>query len=184
LTLPIALPNLTLSLSQLPRQSYQAELEFWFASRQVDSQRLDALICLQLLPNQARPALQRQQLDGMLKGFADLVFERQGRYYLIDYKSNHLGGDDAAYDGAALCDAILQHRYDIQACLYLLALQRLLKARLGEAYDYERHIGGAVFWFLRGIDGAAQGVQLLRPPQSLIDELDALFAGRELVNAG
>jgi len=183
LTLPLALPDVTVSLAELPRQQYQPELEFWFASRELDSLRLDALICRQLWPDQARPALQRQQLHGMMKGFADLLFECQGRYYLIDYKSNHLGADDAAYACAALSAAILQHRYDIQACLYLLALHRLLKARLGQAYDYERHIGGAVFWFIRGIAADTQGIQLLRSPQSLIEALDALFAGQELDDA-
>ena len=38
------------------------------------------------------------RLNGMVMGFADLVFEHDGRYWVLDYKSNALGLDDAAYD--------------------------------------------------------------------------------------
>lgn len=180
---PLPLGDQAVSLTKLPRRSYQAELEFWFASDQVDTLRLDELARSHLLPTQPRSQLQHQQLQGMIKGYADLVFEHQGRYYLLDYKSNQLGDDDAAYTTAAMETELLKHRYDLQACLYLLALQRLLKARLGAGYDYDSHIGGALFWFIRGVNGPNYGLLSLRPPRSLIDELDALFAGRELDHA-
>ncbi|AKX54495.1 hypothetical protein AKN90_01275 [Thiopseudomonas alkaliphila] len=86
----------------------------------------------------------------MFKGFIDLTFEHQGQYYVADYKSNWLGEDDTAYTQAAMQSAILQHRYDLQYVLYLLALHRLLKLRLPN-YDYDQHIGGAVYLFVRGL---------------------------------
>ena len=70
--------------------------------------------------------------------------------------------------------AMVGHRYDLQYVLYTLALHRLLKARL-QGYDYERDMGGAVYLFLRGVNGAGQGVYVDKPPQTLIDELDRLF---------
>jgi exodeoxyribonuclease V beta subunit len=112
--------------------------------------RIDALVCRHTLAGATRPALQPAQLNGMLKGFMDLVFEHQGRYYVADYKSNWLGPDDAAYTPAAMRAAILHARYELQYVLYLLALHRLLKSRLPD-YDYERHVGGAVYVFLRGV---------------------------------
>ena len=76
-----------------------------------------------------------RELRGLLKGFADLVFEHGGRYWVLDYKGNHLGPDTASYGPAALRRAMAAHRYDVQAALYLLALHRLLQSRLGAAYD-------------------------------------------------
>ena len=44
-------------------------------------------------------------------------------------------------------------------------------------YDYDQHVGGAVFVFLRGLGAPSQGVYFTRPPRELIEELDALFKG-------
>jgi exodeoxyribonuclease V beta subunit len=62
----------------------------------------------------------------------------------------------------------------VQYVLYTLALHRLLKVRL-PGYDYAQHMGGAVYMFLRGIHTEGAGVHLHRPPQALIETLDALF---------
>lgn len=173
--LPLPLPQgHAVSLSSLTR--LQAELEFMFASHDVETQVLDRLITRHTLSAQARPPLGRQTLRGMLKGFIDLVFVSQGRYYVLDYKSNQLGGCDADYHQASLINAVLEKRYDVQYCLYLLALHRLLKSRLPD-YDYDTHIGGAVYLFLRGIEGDARGVVAEKPPAALIRALDALFRG-------
>lgn len=152
--------------------TYQQEMEFWFAVNAADSTRLDAIVRAHVLPGEARPALQATQLNGMLKGFIDLVFEHEGRYYVADYKSNWLGPDDSAYTPDAVRAALLQHRYDLQYALYLFALHRLLKARLPD-YDYDRHVGGALYLFLRG---GARGVFHERPPKALMEALEALFS--------
>ena len=154
----------------------RAEMEFWLATQRVDVAAIDALLRAHTLAAAPRPALGPGQLNGMLKGFIDLVFEHEGRYYVADYKSNWLGADDAAYTGDALRGEILAARYDLQYVLYLLALHRLLKSRRAD-YDYERHIGGAVYIFLRGLNGPERGVFVERPPGELITALDALFAG-------
>ena len=80
---------------------------------------------------------------------------------------------------------ILEHRYDLQYVLYLLALHRQLRARLPD-YDYNRHIGGALYWFVRGVEADNGGLWLDRPPRELIEALDQLFAGelREASHAG
>ncbi|KAF1070661.1 MAG: RecBCD enzyme subunit RecB [Pseudomonas citronellolis] len=155
-------------------RTYQKEMEFWFSTRQVDSRRLDAAVVRHTLGGVPRPTLQANLLNGMLKGFIDLVFEHEGRYYVADYKSNWLGAEDDAYSEAALREALLEHRYDLQYALYLFALHRLLQARLPD-YDYDRHMGGAMYLFLRGSAAATQGMFLERPAKALMDELDALF---------
>ncbi|WP_324770433.1 exodeoxyribonuclease V subunit beta [Pokkaliibacter plantistimulans] len=161
---------------QLTRlQQYQKELEFWFAIDHTRTGQLDRLVCQHTLGGVARPALSHKELNGMLKGFIDLVFEHQGRYYVADYKSNWLGADDSAYSKAAMQQAILEHRYDLQYALYLFALHRLLKARLPD-YDYDQHVGGAVYLFLRGSQAPSQGLHFERPGRELIDGLEALFS--------
>ena len=153
--------------------TYQAwpEMVFTLPVRQLGSGQLDRLIQQHVLPGEAREALQARQLEGMLTGVMDLVLVVQGRYYVLDYKSNKLPG----YGPAHLQQAMLAHRYDVQYTLYLLALHRLLKSRL-PGYDYEQHVGGALYLFLRGIDQPGAGLYLDRPPQALIEVLDAAFS--------
>ena len=112
----------------------------------------------------------------MLMGFADLVFEHKGKYWVLDYKSNYLGKDDAAYSRDKLIQSMAEHRYDVQAAIYMLALHRLLRLRLGQAYDPDRHLGGAVYLFLRGIKGPESGVCLIPASKPLMDALDAMLA--------
>ncbi|MGR9088931.1 MAG: PD-(D/E)XK nuclease family protein, partial [Gammaproteobacteria bacterium] len=117
-----------------------------------------------------------ETLNGMLKGFMDLVFEYQGKYYVADYKSNWLGHQDANYSQAAMEEAIRSHRYDLQYVLYLFALHRLLKSRMPD-YDYDAHIGGSAYLFMRAIGAETAGVHFERPPRALMDDLDSLFKG-------
>ncbi len=151
------------------------EMEFWLPAERLHAREVDALCHQHLLPGVSRPQLPDAQLHGMLMGFADLVFEHEGRYWVIDYKSNHLGADDAAYTQQALDQAMAHHRYEVQAALYMLALHRLLRARLGEAYNPAQQLGGAVYLFLRGIDGPAGGCCTLPAPLELLDGLDAML---------
>jgi exodeoxyribonuclease V beta subunit len=151
------------------------EMEFWLPAERLHARQVDALCQQHLLPGVSRPQLPDAQLHGMLMGFADLVFEHEGRYWVLDYKSNHLGADDAAYTAQALDAAMAQHRYEVQAALYMLALHRLLRARLGSAYDPAQQLGGAVYLFLRGIDGPAGGCCTLPAPLALLDGLGAML---------
>ncbi|RON49593.1 exodeoxyribonuclease V subunit beta [Pseudomonas frederiksbergensis] len=156
---------------------YRVEMEFWFASHKVDVLKLDELVRQYTHSGVARVAAEPVLLNGMFKGFIDLTFEHDGRYYVADYKSNWLGVDDMAYTEQAMEQSILDNRYDLQYVLYLLALHRQLKARLPD-YDYERHVGGALYLFLRGTRAASQGVYFARPPRELIERLDRLFQGK------
>lgn len=154
---------------------YRAELEFWFEANHVDAAALDRLVSAHTLDGIARPPLPPNRVNGMLKGFIDLVFEHQGRWYVADYKSNWLGGHAGAYTAEAMRDSVLQSRYDLQYAIYTLALHRQLKARL-PGYDYGRHMGGVLYLYLRGVDGEGHGVHSERLPFALIDALDRLFA--------
>jgi exodeoxyribonuclease V beta subunit len=171
------LPPLGCSLAELAqRTAVLPEMEFWFPSRQLDVGALDRLCRRRLLGDTPRPVLPERQLHGMLKGFTDLVFEADGRYWVLDYKSNALGPGDAAYTNAAMAAGMAGHRYDIQGAIYMLALHRLLRARLGEDYDPAEQLGGAIFLFLRGIaNPSTHGCYVLAPDPALLDGLDGLL---------
>ena len=164
-----------LSLARLP--ACIAELEFLLPAAKVDLRLLDLLVQQQLWPGLSRPELQPRQLNGMLKGFVDLTLFDGERYYVADFKSNYR--EDGRYHPKELQQMMLEARYDLQAALYGLALHRLLSARLVD-YQPERHIGPALYWFLRGSAvPAAQGQGVLAVPLSaaFILALDALFRG-------
>lgn len=116
-------------------------------------------------------------VSGMLKGFIDLVFEHQGKYYVLDWKSNYLGDDPQVYRGEQLQTAMREHRYDLQYQIYALALQRFLRSRIPN-YSYETHFGGVYYLFLRGIQaGSDSGIFYARPSEILLDELDLVMNG-------
>ncbi|HEC0301475.1 exodeoxyribonuclease V subunit beta [Citrobacter freundii] len=167
------------SLSQLSAREKQVEMEFYLPiSQPLMASQLDALIRQYDPLSAGCPALDFMQVRGMLKGFIDLVFRHQGRYYLLDYKSNWLGEDSSAYTQQAMASAMQAHRYDLQYQLYTLALHRYLRHRIAD-YDYERHFGGVIYLFLRGVDSEnpQQGIYATRPDGELIALMDELFAG-------
>ncbi|WP_417659065.1 exodeoxyribonuclease V subunit beta [Pseudidiomarina sp.] len=176
-TTPLPVSGDSICLADL--ENYHAEPEFWFPANKVDAQQLDQLVREYVLPEFDRPKVLPMQLNGMLKGFIDLVFEYNGRYYVADYKSNYLGADLAAYTNAAMRDKILSSRYDLQYVIYLVALHKLLQSRLGAAYDYDTHVGGAVYLFLRGIEAPNAGAFYDRPPRQLIEQLADWFVAQE-----
>jgi exodeoxyribonuclease V beta subunit len=168
------LPALGAALPEI--DTVLAEMEFWFPVERASAAEIDALCCAYILPGQPRPPLTARALHGMVMGFADLVFAHGGRYWVLDYKSNALGPGDAYYTRQALEAAMLAHRYDVQSALYLLALHRLLRARLGAAYSPQQHLGGAIDWFMRGVRAPGAGCVHIAAEARWLDALDALFA--------
>ncbi len=171
----VGTPQAPLRLADLHPHRAWAEMGFSLPSAPLAVDRLDALITRHLWPGEPRPALAPRTLGGMLTGFMDLVFEHQGRYHVLDHKSNKL----ARYTPQTMRQAMLEHRYDVQLTLYVLALHRLLRARL-PGYRYSHHMGGAAYLFLRGIDEPGAGLVHLCPPQALIETLDAWLRGAQM----
>lgn len=161
-----------LRLSSGPRAL--REWGFQLHAPAVDLHALRALLQAQGL---ALPGLRGHHLRGFLRGFVDLVVEHQGRFWVMDWKSNHLGHRAADYAPAALAPVVAAHGYALQALLYLLALHRHLRASL-PGYAPAQHLGGAQLLFLRGLD-AEHGQFTLpadAPLLNAMDALDALFS--------
>jgi exodeoxyribonuclease V beta subunit len=119
-------------------------------------------------------------LAGFLKGFIDMVFVQGGRWYVVDYKSNHLGPRPEHYAPAHLLGSMDQHHYFLQYHLYAVALHRYLERRL-HGYDYEHHFGGVYYLFLRGMSPRfprLSGVFHDRPSRDLIVGLSHLLEAK------
>ncbi|MFC6840608.1 exodeoxyribonuclease V subunit beta [Xanthomonas theicola] len=180
-TLTVALPEGT-CLAAVPEPQRRNEMEFHFAMRPT---RVDALLALlhRFGLVGARQAFgARQRLEGLMTGLIDLTYRHDGRWYLLDYKSNRLPG----YDPAALARAMAHSEYDLQALIYTVALHRWLRLRLGAGYDYARDVGGVRYLFCRGLDATrspSPGMHAWRFDPALVDGVDALFAGRALPEA-
>jgi exodeoxyribonuclease V beta subunit len=138
-------------------------------------------------------------VHGLLIGSIDLVLRDDGRFWIADYKSNGLGQWVETVDGERrwveteahttpdrVMAAMVTGDYLLQAHLYTVALHRYLRARLGEAYDYDTHVGGWTYLFLRGMtgddvartDGLPHGIATGRPRRELVEDLDALLRGQ------
>ncbi|MCD6388666.1 MAG: exodeoxyribonuclease V subunit beta [Desulfobulbaceae bacterium] len=117
---------------------------------------------------------------GFLKGFIDLVFEADNRYYLVDWKSNYLGAKIEDYNQERLQEVMEREQYILQYHLYTVALHQYLGARLPE-YRYDSHFGGVFYLFLRGITpetGADFGVFHDRPEREEIEALGCYLCGK------
>jgi len=118
-------------------------------------------------------------LRGFLRGFIDLVFEHEGRFYVVDYKSNHLGGVASDYAPARLVASMAEHDYFLQYHLYVVAADRWLRRRV-KGYDYEKRFGGVFYLFARGMSpahAAGTGVFFDRPRAALVGALSEVLDG-------
>lgn len=154
------------------------ELEFNLSAPSLDTARLVAAMRRHGV---VAPPLARQQLQGYLRGFIDLVFEHGGRFHILDWKSNHLGSSVRDYALERVEAAMQAQGYHLQYLLYAVAVHRWLGQRLA-GYDYDRHFGAAHYLFVRGVrpdwrnaDGSPAGVFHARPPRALVEELDAVI---------
>ena len=124
-----------------------------------------------------------QSLKGMMHGFIDLVFEQNGKYYVCDYKSSHLGDNFSDYNGYALRDNVEKNHYDLQYLIYSLALHRYLQQNVPD-YNAQQHFGGIYYLYLRGMTNEEKhrgaGVYFRKILLEELTALDCLFLGKEL----
>ncbi|WP_105903223.1 exodeoxyribonuclease V subunit beta [Vibrio gangliei] len=162
------------------------EMEFLLPVESLAPSQLNPLLQSHDELSQLAAGLDFYPVKGMLKGFIDLVFEHQGKYYILDWKSNHLGHSVEDYHPDKLSQAMLEHRYDFQYQIYALALHRFLKSRLAN-YDYQQHFGGVYYLFLRGfatskpevkaVKEGNYGVFHAKPSQAFLQQFDLLLEG-------
>ena len=174
-------PGNAIQLDRIPRTARLTELEFCFPLRRTTPKALRDLFARHgnHLPGGFGKACERLEfnpVEGVLRGFIDLVFQADGKWWLVDWKSNWLGPNGDAYTPAAIQAEMERHLYPLQYLLYTLALDRWLTLRV-PGYRYERDFGGVRYLFLRGLDPArpGQGIFSDRPAADLIRDLGELL---------
>ncbi|WP_245592134.1 exodeoxyribonuclease V subunit beta [Blochmannia endosymbiont of Polyrhachis (Hedomyrma) turneri] len=172
------LNNENFVLSQLSSSDYRTEFEFYLSVKSLVSAEKFDNICKNYDPiSRLSSPLTFPDILGMIHGFIDLVFRWKGKYYLLDYKSNWLGGECHDYSLLNIKNEMIFRHYALQYQIYTLALHRFLRHKL-ISYNYKKDFGGVYYLFLRGIDlvHSGNGIYFCLPDQRLIDELDELLS--------
>jgi exodeoxyribonuclease V beta subunit len=174
--LPIHPAAPALRLCDVQPSKQQREWEFHLPLSGTSAQALQAALARMGVNSVTATQVTASLPAGFFTGFVDLVFEHEGRYYVADYKSNHLGDRREDYAHASLDKAVQFHHYDAQAALYLLALHRYLQTVL-PGYTPQQHIGGVCLLFLRGMyENKPEGVWVLPWTLEGLDELNRVIA--------
>ena len=185
------LPGTQLRLADVPPDRRLVELEFVLplAGGAARDDRLaasrDAITGLFARHADGLPAGYPQRLSrlsfaplrGFLKGFIDLALVHEGRWYVVDYKTNFLGETADDYTVERLAEVMGHEHYVLQYHLYTVALVEHLR-RYQPSFDYDRDFGGAAYLFVRGMSpstGPSRGVFFERPPRARIEGLTKLL---------
>ncbi len=178
LATPLVHGTESLTLRDIALEDRFHEWEFHFPTGALNPDRLYRALHHVDFYEKSVKGLQFDSLRGLVRGFIDLVFRYRGRYFIADYKSNHLGHRVEDYGSEQLESAMHKHRYPLQMLLYTVAAHRFLGLRLS-GYDYDTHFGGVFYLFLRGMrpeNKGITGVFYHRPNKADVNRLDALFS--------
>ncbi|MEE8416897.1 MAG: hypothetical protein V3S05_11530, partial [Desulfobacterales bacterium] len=173
-----------LTLSAVQQQDRISEMEFYFPLNPILPRTLRKIFA-DYGPHDISADFPTQlgkltfsPVEGFMKGYIDMVFKYDGRYYLLDWKSNFLGMSSADYNKDSIRTVMRDDFYILQYHIYTLALHQYLGLRMPD-YRYETDFGGVFYLFIRGIDsdsGAGNGIYYDRPKIDLIHAL-----GRTLI---
>ena len=156
-------------LSNLTNEQKIPELEFYFSMDNVNKNELNKIL------GEEADLEGENDIEGLMHGFIDLFFEYNGRYYILDWKSNFLGNNLVDYNTKGLSDSMKGNNYTLQSYIYTIAVSRFLNERLPK-FDYDRDFGGVIYMFLRGVrsDGAT-GIYYNKPPLDKIISIENML---------
>ena len=179
LSIPLDPEYENFTLSKINNQSRLNELEFYFPLKTISPAKLTNLINKYAEAELSDHFPQRIEslnflpMSGYMKGFIDLVFQYDNRFYIVDWKSNFLGDRIKDYEQSKIKATMEKEFYILQYHIYTVALNQYLRLRMPD-YDYEKHFGGVCYIFLRGVDpllGYEYGIFRDRPTNEFVDEL-------------
>ena len=145
----------TFCLADVEQEKCLTEMEFFFPANNISASGLAKLFAAETSPDVGPSFSKRlrllsfQRLNGFLKGFIDLVFEHEGKFFIVDWKSNYLGNRLDDYHRERLQEVMEREYYHLQYHLYCLALDKYLRTKIDD-YDYVTQFGGIIYVFLRG----------------------------------
>ena len=183
LSVPLEGDGNAFSLSSIGQKNRLNELEFYYPVNDMTPIELGRLFSENYSQSFSEQfsgkinALNSKEISGYMKGFIDLVFQKNGRFYIVDWKSNFLGYKKSDYTYTELSKEIISRLYFLQYHIYAVALNKYLAVRIPE-YTYENDFGGIYYLFLRGMsidrkDGC--GIFFDKPDRKLMTKLCAYF---------
>jgi len=169
----IVVDDQVFKLNQIPNYKRLSELEFDFPIKDFDYYKLPHIVKEQY-PVQVR-SFESTSLQGLMNGKIDLFFEHDGRYYILDWKSNYLGFRLDDYNKDGVFKAMTENNYHLQYLLYIVAVKKMLESRL-PYFNYEKQFGGVIYLFLRGVrEGGDSGIFTAKPSYRTIAALARLL---------
>ena len=172
------LPAGDFCLNVVNRGRRLSELEFDMPVQQIDWDLFPSDLENKKIPlriNRETP------LTGILNGKIDLFFEQDNHYYLLDWKSNHLGSRPEDYNIEALSKSMEEHNYYLQYYFYSLALYRYLRLRQPD-FDYDKQFGGVYYLFVRGMrQGTNHGIYFHKPNLNDLLLLEQIFLKQPVI---
>jgi exodeoxyribonuclease V beta subunit len=124
-----------------------------------------------------KSAHEKEVINLYCKGFMDLLFKRNGRYCILDWKSDYID----TYDEPAMKNQMLLRRYNVQQVLYSYVLIRWLKSfypQMSEQEIFDNYFGGIYYVFFRGCR-ANENSGIVASTFGSFEELEKLY--REII---
>jgi exodeoxyribonuclease V beta subunit len=176
----ISISGTSFQLAAVGRHQRLAEFEFDFPVPVFKSGLLNNLSDEQVSIIVKRfPEYGTQELEGIMNGKVDLFFEHQGKFYVLDWKSNYLGSNLPDYDEAGLGAAMNENNYHLQYYIYTVAIKKYLESRI-PGFDYETQFGGVIYCFVRGVrNNSSQGFFTTKPAVAKIELLEKIITNQE-----
>ena len=162
-----------LDLGKITPDDEIREMEFNFPVTNVKASDL-----YRIIRNESIKEMFANNLNSFLTGFIDLVVRQNGKYYLLDYKSNYLGDELSDYSQDVLGREIISAGYDLQYHLYAVALKKYLERKI-QGFSYNKHIGGAYYCFVRGMQKESDhSIYFQKPSEETHSGTGSLLGGK------
>jgi exodeoxyribonuclease V beta subunit len=176
LSAEISIGSENLRLNEIVRQNMVPELEFDFLTSEFNIGEINRV--RDYIPENFKIHTRyNEEIKGVLTGFIDLFFEHNGKYYVLDWKSNFLGDELEKYTNEGLADAMSDSNYHLQYLVYSVAIKKYLSGRVVD-FDYDRDFGGCIYLFLRGVrSNGENGVFSYKPSLEAVTQLEKVFEG-------
>jgi exodeoxyribonuclease V beta subunit len=160
------------ALNRIKSAQKLPEMQFYFSMESVNKTEINKIL------GEEADLEGEADIEGLMTGFIDLFFEYHGKYFILDWKSNHLGNSIDNYNRAGMEEAMKGSNYNLQYMIYTVAVKRWLEKRI-ENFNYDSHFGGIIYVFLRGVrEGYDTGIFTTKPQTDKIEGLEKLLSNK------
>lgn len=164
--------NHRFKLSSIRPEKCIHELEFDFPVKTFSPFQLEKLMDEGIIISEKY----KGQIEGVMNGKIDLFFEKDGKFYILDWKSNYLGPNVESYSDEQLQQAMSDSNYHLQYLIYCYAVKKYLENRLGAKFNYTRDFGGVFYLFVRGMrNGSDSGIFFNKPSIKTLNQIEYIL---------